>query len=197
MRAYEAEIAPLSDAVAREMQGVSWHPDRLCPPLSSLRLVRLTHVDFAGEAQRGELVVAAVIAEAVADIFARLFAARFPIAGMQRIEAYGGSDAASMADNNSSAFNFRRVEGSAVLSHHALGLAIDINPVQNPWVRGARIEPASGAAYLDRADVRPGMIVEGGRELEAFSAHGFYWGGAWDDAQDYHHFSKLPRDHAP
>jgi hypothetical protein len=112
---------------------------------------------------------------------------------MERIDRFDASAAASRAANNSSSFNFRRVDGTAVLSHHARGLAIDLNPVQNPWVRGARVDPEAGRAFLDRADVRPGMIVRPGPVVEAFEAYGWYWGGDFDDMQDYHHFSKLPR----
>jgi hypothetical protein len=98
-----------------------------------------------------------------------------------------------MAANNCSAFNFRRVQGTNVLSHHALGLAIDINPCQNPWVRDARVDPPAARDYLDREHVRPGMIVRPGPVLAAFAAYGWYWGGDFNGMRDYHHFSKLPR----
>jgi hypothetical protein len=80
-----------------------------------------------------------------------------------------------------------------VLSHHALGLAIDLNPVQNPWVRGERVDPEAGRAYLDRARQCTGMIVDPGPVVATFRAHGWYWGGDFDDSRDYHHFSRLPR----
>jgi len=138
--------------------------------------------------------VARSIADEIVVIFERLFVAQFPIERMQRIEAFGGSDAASMVANNSSAFNFRHVQGTSVLSHHALGLALDLNPIQNPWLRGANVDPEQGREYLDREQRRPGMIVEGDRVVEAFAAYGWDWGGDWRDMRDYQHFSKLHRD---
>lgn len=183
----------ISEHVQQEMRGRSWHADPACPPFSELRLLQLSHHDFDGSVQLGELVVHADVADEVIAIFERLFAARFPIARMERVDRFGGSDEASMAANNTSAFNFRRVQGTNVLSHHARGLAIDINPVQNPWVRGDRVDPAAGRAFLDRTQHRPGMIVRPGPVVSAFEAFGWYWGADFDDMQDYHHFSKLPR----
>jgi poly-gamma-glutamate synthesis protein (capsule biosynthesis protein) len=95
-----------------------------------------------------------------------------------------------MAANNSSAFNFRVVDGTQRLSQHALGRAVDINPLQNPWRRGARVDPEAGSAYLDRAQLRPGMIVRPGPVIAAFEAAGWSWGGDVADAPDFHHFSK-------
>jgi hypothetical protein len=106
---------------------------------------------------------------------------------MQRIEAYGGDDDASMAADNTSAFNCREITGGGAVSNHALGVAIDINPVENPYVRGGDVLPPAGAEYLDREDVRPGMIVEGD-VTAAFDAIGFDWGGRWRSLQDYQHF---------
>lgn len=190
---YSAEVLPLSAAVRSEMNGRSHraHPD--CPPFDSLRLVRLAHHGFDGLVHRGELVVAARCTDALVRVFERLFALGFPIARMERIDVYDGDDDASMAANNSSAFNFRLVAGTNALSHHALGVAVDLNPVQNPWVRGSRVDPPEGRRYLDRNDVRPGMIVRGIGVVEAFEAEGWFWGGEWPDAQDHHHFSALPR----
>lgn len=190
---FAAEVLEIPDAIRAEMRGRSHHAVPECPPFAALRLIRMPHHGFDGRVHRGELIVAAQVAGAVVRIFERLFALSFPIARMERVDAFAGDDDASMAANNSSAFNFRVVAGSRVLSHHALGLAIDLNPLQNPWVRGARVDPPQGRAYLDRSDVRPGMIVRGGGVVEAFEAHGWHWGGEWPDAQDYHHFSARPR----
>lgn len=123
-------------------------------------------------------------------VFEHIFAARFPIHSLRRIDHFAGSDPESMAANNSSAFNFRLVDGSEHLSQHALGQAIDINPLQNPWLRGERVDPEAGRAYLDRRQLRPGMIVRPGPVIAAFEAAGWRWGGDNADAPDYHHFSK-------
>jgi len=183
----------IPETVRADMRGRSWHDDPACPAFSELRLLSLTHHGFDGGVHTGELVVHRDVADEVLQIFARLFALRFPIERMQRVDAFGGNDEASMAANNSSAFNFRRIQGSHVLSHHARGLAIDLNPVQNPWVRGDRVDPPDGRAYLERTHLRAGMIADPGPILDTFHAFGWHWGGHFPDMQDYHHFSKLPR----
>ncbi|HET8935651.1 MAG TPA: M15 family metallopeptidase [Polyangiales bacterium] len=180
----------LSAAVRDEMRGVSWHEHPACPSFDALRLVRVRHHSFDGRPHQGELVVHATLAEEVLAIFERIYAAGFPIHSARRIDHFRGSDDASMAANNSSAFNFRVIDGTATLSQHALGRAIDINPVQNPWVRGERVDPEAGRTYLDRTQLRPGMIVRPGPVIAAFEAAGWRWGGDVPSAADYHHFSK-------
>lgn len=177
------------EAVRDAMRTCSWRDDPRCPPFEQLRWLRLRHRGFDGAVHAGELVVHAAVAAEVVDIFEQLFHAGFPIESLRRIEDFAADDDASMAANNSSGFNFRVVDGTSELSQHALGRAIDINPVQNPWLRGARVDPAAGRSYLDRAHVRPGMIVRPGPVVDAFTRAGWLWGG--DLAHpDYHHFSK-------
>ena len=108
---------------------------------------------------------------------------------MQLVDDFGGDDAASMAANNTSAFNCRTVAGSARWSEHAYGTAIDINPVQNPYVAGSAVDPPAGSEYLDRANVRPGMMVSGGVGVNVFRFVGWGWGGDWSSAKDYQHVS--------
>ncbi|MFT3925505.1 MAG: M15 family metallopeptidase [Myxococcales bacterium] len=192
-QAFTFVSAEIPEHVRLEMSGRSWHPDPQCPAFDELRLLTLSHHGFDGAIHQGELVVHRDVSQEVEQIFARLFELGFAIERMQRIDAYGGNDDASMTANNSSAFNFRRIQGSALLSHHALGKAIDLNPIQNPWVRGERVDPEAGRAYLARDLARAGMIVDPGPVIETFAAHGWYWGGHFRDMQDYHHFSKLPR----
>jgi hypothetical protein len=179
----------IPEVIRDAMRGCSWRDDPRCPRFEQLRLLRLRHHTFECAVSTGELVVDAAVADEVVAIFEAIFHAGFPIARMQRIDAFAANDDASMAANNSSGFNFRVVDGTRELSQHALGRAIDINPLQNPWLRGARVDPPAGSAYLDRANVRPGMIVRPGPVVEAFARAGWLWGG--DLAQpDYHHFSK-------
>ena len=108
---------------------------------------------------------------------------------MQLVDDFGGDDAASMAANNTSAFNCRRVAGSSSWSQHSYGRAIDINPVQNPYVSGSTVSPPAGGAYLDRGHIRPGMIVADDAAVRSFAAVGWSWGGAWARTKDYQHFS--------
>jgi hypothetical protein len=187
---YRAHIAPIPPAIEAEMVGVSWRPDPRCPRLADLALLRLTHIDPHGAEREGELIVAADLAEDVARAFEKIHAARFPIQRMVRIDAYRGSDDRSMADNNSSAFNFRTIAGTDDLSLHGLGRAIDINPLWNPYVVGERVHPPEGASWLDRGDRRPGMIVRPGPVTDAFDSIGWRWGGDWTGrVRDYHHFA--------
>ena len=185
--AFEAVVEPISDALAQEMIGVSWHPG--CPvPIASLRLITMDHWGFDGQKHRGELVVHEDVADDIVSVFGTLFAARFPILRMDRIEHYDGDDDRSMAADNTSAFNCRAITGGVGYSVHSWGKAIDINPLENPYIRDGVVLPPAGEAYLDRGDVRPGMIVDGDVVVEAFAAIGFDWGGHWDRLLDYQHF---------
>lgn len=173
------------------MRGVSWRDDPRCPAFDDLALLQIPYFDFAGDLARGELIVAAAEAEALVDVFAAIAAARFPIASMIRIDAFGADDDRSMAANNCSAFCFREVSRGTGLSQHAFGLAVDINPVQNPYIsRSNEILPPAGAAYLDRDQVREGMLVRPSPVIEAFEAIGWEWGGDWTRVCDYHHFAR-------
>jgi hypothetical protein len=183
-------ILELSAAVRDEMRGVSWQEHPACPSFDALRLVRLRHLGFDGSSHAGELVVHATLADEVLAIFERIYAAGFPIHSARRIDGFRGSDPESMTANNSSAFNFRVIDGTDQLSQHALGRAIDINPIQNPWVRGERVDPEAGSVYLDRSRPRPGMILRPGPVIAAFEEAGWRWGGDIPNAPDYHHFSK-------
>jgi poly-gamma-glutamate synthesis protein (capsule biosynthesis protein) len=173
------------------MRGASWRDDPRCPRFEDLALLEIPHVDFDGEHQTGELVVAASVAGAILDVFAAIAAARFPIASMRRIDSFGGDDDRSMAANNCSGFCFREISRGSGLSQHAYGLAVDINPVQNPYISASgKILPPNGSAYLDRGDLRPGMLVRPSPVIAAFEAIGWEWGGDWTRVSDYHHFAR-------
>jgi hypothetical protein len=188
--AFVGRVDAVDRALRARMAGVCWQPDPRCPPFEALRVLTLGHWDLSGAAQTGQLVVAATLADEVVALFARLFELRFPIARMAPVDVYGGDDDASMAANNTSGFNFRYVAGTDVLSHHAHGVAIDINPVCNPMIVAGQVFPPAAVSYLDRGDVRPGMITRPGPVVELFDAHGWQWGGDWSHMKDYHHFTK-------
>src|SRR5262245_31291087 len=158
---------------------------------AELRTVRVRHWGFDGRSRLGTIVVNRRVADDVVAVFRRLYAARFPIRRMVPVSAYRGSDSASTAADNTSSFNCRRAVGSATgsWSMHAYGLAIDVNPVENPYVLRGRALPRAGARYLDRSRVRPGMAVEGGALVRPFDAGGWGWGGRWTGSIDYQHFS--------
>lgn len=171
----------------------SWRPG--CPvPLDALRLVQITHWGFDGTARQGEVVVAADYAEQIVEVFRRLFAVRFPIQQVRLIDEFDGDDDRSMAANNTSGFNCRTASGSDRWSEHAYGRAIDINPIENPYVtRSGAVLPPAGEAHTSRNPRTPGLITEDGPVVAAFASIGWRWGGAWSSAKDYQHFSATGR----
>lgn len=189
---FTARVSRITPAL-RDRMSASHRPG--CPvPLRRLRHLTLSHVGFDGRTRTGELVVAARHAADVVDVFERLHAARFPVRRMRLVDAYGADDGRSMAANNTSAYNCRRVAGTDRWSEHAYGGAIDLNPVQNPYVQGSSFVPAEGAAYVDVPRQRgarpaPGVVVAGDVVDRAFASIGWEWGGRWRSSKDYQHFS--------
>ena len=156
---------------------------------SQLRRLDISFWGFDGRRRVGAIIVHVGEARDVVSVFRRLYARRFPIRRLRLVSAYKGSDEASMAADNTSGFNCRRVSGTARWSAHASGLAIDINPVENPFVHDGRVEPPAGRRYLDRSRARRGMVVSGDAVVRAFAAIGWSWGGRWTSSKDYQHFS--------
>ena len=185
---FRASVAEVPDDVRARMTGTSWRgDDARCPRWDELAYVTCTHVTLDGGVGRGELVVATAIATRAVELLRRLYAIGFPIRQLRLVDDYGGDDDASMAADNASAFNFRVVAGTDVLSQHARGLAIDLNPVENPWRRPDRVVPKQGEAFLDRRHMRPGMIVRPGPVVAVLDEQGWEWGGDWRHAWDDHH----------
>jgi hypothetical protein len=170
------------------MTGVSWHPG--CPvSMDQLRLLRVSYWGFDHAVHVGELVVNASAATELSRAFRMLFDARFPIRQMRVVDDYGGDDERSMLADNTSAFNCRRVPGTTAWSQHAYGLAVDINPFENPEVQDGTVDPPAAAAWADRTRSSPAMITHGDAVWRAFSAIGWPWGGDWKSPKDYQHFS--------
>lgn len=174
-----------------------WNED--CP-VSMDRLTLLDsicYVDFSGNIRDdGQMMVFDVVASSVQKIFDELLEIGFPINKVALINEYDGSDYLSMEDNNTSSFNCRYIAGTTKYSIHSYGLAIDLNPAQNPVIMNEDgeqiIQPAIGVDFVDRSDVRSGMITR--QVVEIFKKNGFtIWGGDWSDPIDLHHF-QLPRD---
>lgn len=189
---YAASSRPLTRAEQRRMRGVTWHPG--CPvPLADLRVVRLTHRDFGGDRRTGRLVVHRDVVADVTRIFGRLYDLRFPIRRMVPIEAWHGDDYASIEADNTSAFNCRAKTGGNTWSHHAYGRAIDLNPLENPYVYdGGRTSHDRSVPYLDRGRDRPGVLLADGPVVAAFEEAGWFWAGRWEEPTDYQHFSAMP-----
>ncbi|MEP6909398.1 MAG: M15 family metallopeptidase [Actinomycetota bacterium] len=176
--------------VTRAQLPHSWHSGCPVSP-SALRRVRMSYWGFGGHVHTGSIVVNQSAVDDVVIVFRRLYAARFPIRRMRPIDAYGGNDERSLAADNTSAFNCRYAVGPGARrwSAHAYGLAIDVNPVENPYLESGRVHPRAGRAYLNRSRVRPGMAVRGGVLVRSFATAGWQWGGRWQATPDYQHFS--------
>jgi len=153
-----------------------------------LTLTTVSYWSFDHRMHRGQIVIHKDLASDVQAIFQELRKRRFPIARVVPTVRYGWSDEASMADNNTSGFNYRCVPGKTTLSNHAFGRAIDINPVQNPYLQNGLATPP-GAVY-DPA--QPGTIMDG-PIVRAFERRGWHWGGRWRAAFDWQHFDKVPK----
>jgi hypothetical protein len=151
----------------------------------------VTYRGFDGADHPGELIVHADWAEALLGVFADIHAAGFPIQRMESVDNYGASDDASMAANNTSAFNCRLTTNGSSWSRHSYGRAIDINPIQNPYVTtGGQILPPEGEPYAYDRSPRPGVITDGDAVVQAFAAIGWQWGGHWSNPKDYQHFDR-------
>jgi hypothetical protein len=188
---FQGSVTPIDETTAARMTS-SWRPG--CPvPLSDLRLVKLTHWGFDGQPHPGDLVIHRDHADRILTVFASLFEARFPIERVRPIEEFGGDDDRSMAANNTSGFNCRKVAGTRRWSQHAHGWAVDINPVQNPYVLpSGEVRPPAGRAHTRRDPAVPGLITADGPVVATFSRIGWSWGGRWR-SPDYQHFSATGR----
>jgi len=189
-------VAPYRETVSAVTAGdlgSSWRTGCPVGP-ANLRRVRVDYWGYDGARHRGDLIVHRDVAADVAGAFGALFNARFPIRRIHPVQRYGSDDDTSMAANNTSGFNCRRTTAGTRWSEHAYGRAIDINPVQNPYVsaRGT-VLPPSGAPWANRTLRVPGMIHRNGIVRSAFAAIGWSWGGDWADPKDYQHLSQAGR----
>ena len=167
------------------------HGCPVAPP--QLRAVTMLYRGFDGRTRAGTLVVHVSVVVDVLAVFRKLYRASFPIRRMRPVDAYRGNDDASMAADNTSGFNCRRVGSSTSWSEHAYGRAIDVNPLENPYVHDGIVEPPAGRAFLDRSRRRKGMATRTGVLVRAFERVGWSWGGRWTSAKDYQHFSTTGR----
>lgn len=189
---------PLTDTVKQRITGISYPESGCTVPYEDLQYVGLLYRDFNGEEQTGELICNKAVAQDMVEIFYELYRNDYQIERVRLIDEYDGDDTASMADNNTSCFNYRVVDGTTNLSKHAYGLAIDINPFYNPYVvfnKGGAgntyISPAGSEIYADRSQAFPYKIDENDLCYRLFTEHGFTWGGNWNSSKDYQHFQKV------
>ena len=186
---------PISDAIFQRMKGKSYK-DNCTVPRTTLRYLRVLHRNLEGKTQLGEIVCNQAIANDLIDIFRKLYEANYKIERIVLIDEYDADDERSMSHNNTSSFNFRVVSGTTKLSKHAQGLAIDINPLYNPYIHlnNGKVEPADGKPYATRTNNRKDIPVPVINTTDLcyslFIQHGFRWGGVWRTVKDYQHFEK-------
>ncbi|MBQ9641373.1 MAG: M15 family metallopeptidase [Bacteroidaceae bacterium] len=188
------QAVPLPDSVFLRMKGRSYGAD-CTVARSELRYLQVEHWDADGVSRVGELVCNKAIAQDLLEIFRQLYDAKYPIGSIRLIDDFDASDELSMTANNTSCFNFRFVTGTRTVSKHGLGMAIDINPLYNPYIRlrDGHVEPAAGRAFVQdrhrRTDI-PMKIDANDLCCKLFKQHGFKWGGDWKSVKDYQHFEK-------
>ena len=184
-------ISEITDTIWNRIKGLSFKDDCVLP-IKDLRYIHVLHKDLDGTDHEGEMILNYHIADDVLVILRRLYEEGYPIERMQLIDEYNADDELSMRDNNSSSFNFRFISHTSRVSKHGLGLAVDINPLYNPYTKvvdGKRIiEPSTGEPYLDRSREFKYKIEKGDLCYRLFTEHGFEWGGEWIDRKDYQHF---------
>ena len=181
---------PIPDDVFRRMQGLSFSKD-CTVRRSDLRYLLMLHRNKDGRTQVGEMVCNKAIARQLLEVFKGLYEADYRIERMVLIDDYGADDERSMAANNTTCFNFRFMTGSrSRVSKHGMGMAVDINPLYNPYVKGGRVQPAAGRPYTKNRAAVPMAIQRGDMCHSLFVKYGFSWGGAWRSLKDYQHFEK-------
>lgn len=181
----KVEITPIPLNLSNEMKSKKvWNES--CPiKIEDLVLLKVPYYDFNGQIKIGNLIVLSHISERVSNIFNELFQVKFPIYSIDTIDKYRGDDEKSMEANNTYGFCCRKGVSSDRLSSHSFGIAIDINPLQNPYISSnEKVYPELGHEFLDRNNIRPGMV---NNIVSIFQKHGFEWGGNWKNP-DYHHF---------
>jgi len=194
---YHATISGITGGIEKRMrQGRSYRNG--CPvPLNDLRYLQMTYRGFDGKDHTGEMIVHKDVAKQVTQIFGELYRNKYPIRRMQLVSRYGGSDFQSIEADNTSAFNCRPATGSKKWSRHAYGKAIDINPLENPYVsRSGHIAHKASEKFRERKRKNPfkaeyrAVLLPNGSVVKAFKSRGWRWGGDWRGIKDYQHFDK-------
>ena len=194
--AFESEISKITPQIKERMiKGNTWKKG--CPvPLENLRYLRIKYMDFNGKDQMGEMIVDKEVSEEVTKIFEALYDANYPIYKMRLVSDYKGSDWQSIEADNTSAFNCRKATGSKKFSKHSYGKAIDINPIENPYIfRSGNSSHKASKPYLKRTRInnsahQRAMLLPHDNAVQIFKKHGWKWGGDWSSVKDYQHFSK-------
>lgn len=184
------KIMQIPENIKSFMMGKTIHEDSIIS-FDDLRYLKIKYFGYDDSDHMGEIIVYKDIAEEVVSIFKELYENKFPIEKMKLPDYYGGDDEESMRDNNTSGFNDRPIN-STLRSYHQFGLAIDINPLYNPFIifDTDHVKPSNAREYLDRSKDLKGMINSSGICVRVFKKYGWAWGGDWIYCKDYQHFEK-------
>ena len=201
---FSCSVSPISaDIKSRVLNGGSWH--KACPVgLNKLSYIQLKYWDFKGKERVGELIVNSAISNKVCKVFGSLYSSSYPIRQMRLVSDFKANDNASMKADNTSAFNCRLMTGSKTKwSNHSYGLAIDLNPFENPYIsKSGKVSPKEAAKFAKRVHTSKAVLLKDDLAVKAFLREGFIWGGSWHSVKDYQHFEhkkviKMPKKVAP
>lgn len=184
------QIDEISNSTLNRISGKSY-PESCEVAVSDLRYLIIPHYDGKGYVKIGELICNKEVADEFIFLFKELFKQKYSIERMELVDNYDADDQKSMEANNTSAFNYRTISGSDKLSRHALGMAIDINPLYNPCVRGDKVSPATGEPFADRNKSFKYKLDSNDSVYRILhNKFGFTWGGDWQSCKDYQHYEK-------
>ena len=190
-----SNIRLIDENYAKQMEGIAYQKE--CPvSLDDLRIVNVKYLGFDDKEHFGDIVVHKDISLEVSQIFEELLAINYPIRKIFPIEKYNGDDFESIEDDNTSAFNCRKAEGSNKYSKHSYGKAIDINPLENPYVyKDGTTSHKDSVKYLIREETNDSIenkavLISSSQAVQIFKKYGWKWGGDWKNTKDYQHFQK-------
>lgn len=192
-------IRPINEDLKQKITGISFPKSEEKAQISydDLAYIHVLHYDFNGQIRDGHLICNKKIAPKIATVFQELYENAYPIEKIRLIDEYGGNDSKSMKDNNTSCFNYRKIAGTNKLSNHSFGLAVDINPLYNPYVKTTRnktiVFPDNATVYADRTKTFDHKIDQNDLAYRVFTKHGFIWGGGWINVKDYQHFEFIEK----
>ncbi|MDR1684170.1 MAG: M15 family metallopeptidase [Elusimicrobiota bacterium] len=167
------------------------YPEGALLPIGDLYYLNVKYYGFDGKTHKGEIIMHQAAAKDTLEIFKELYALKYPIEKMRLADYYNADDRESMRNNNTAGFCWRLTTDGRQISYHALGMAVDINPLYNPYVDSDIIEPPAGAPYADRNLAHKAFIEANGPVVNAFKKRGWTWGGDWKSFKDYQHFQKF------
>lgn len=193
---YLAEVFQLPITVKQRMLKGNTYKNGCPVSMRDLRYLRIRHKNFKGGESWGEMIVHREVADEVVKIFKALYEADYPIRRMRLVSDYKGSDWQSIEDDNTAAFNCRRATGSKHYSKHAYGRAIDLNPLENPYISSrGHISHRASLRYRKRSHLNDtyeerAVLLPGDKAVKIFKQYGWKWGGEFRGIKDYQHFSK-------